>query len=154
MQNSILHFIIITWINFLIVALPPRLRATFTELLIGAILAGSGHLTKALLAVGFHKNYSTYFRMISEGKWSWLKVARQLLRLVMKCFPRLQWCFVIDDFICPRASKKAPQVKYHHEHGKKPNRPIIHLGTTVGHFRPVSDLGQDVHHFAHSAQIT
>jgi hypothetical protein len=96
---------------------------TFTELLIGAILSGSGHITQALLAVGFQKNYSTYFRMISEGKWSWLKLGRQLLRLVIKCFPRVEWFFIIDDFVCPRASKKAPQVKYHHDHAKKPNRP-------------------------------
>lgn len=123
MQNSALNFIIIAWINFIIVVVPPKLKATFTELLIGAILARSGHVTKALLAVGFGKHYSTYFRMISEGKWSWLKVTRQLARLVMKCFPRVQWTFVIDDFICPRASKKAPQVKYHHDHAKKPNRP-------------------------------
>lgn len=123
MQRSILDFVIIAWINFLIIALPIRIRATFTELLIGVIIAKSGHLTQALLAGGFSKHYSTYYRLITEGKWSWLKLGRQLTRLIIICFPRKRWYFIIDDFVVPRASKKAPQVKYHFDHAQKPNRP-------------------------------
>jgi len=123
MQNSILDFIIIAWINFLIIALPLRIRATFTELLIGTLVASSGHLTQALLSGGFCKHYSTYYRLITEGKWSWLKLGRQLARLIINCFPRETWFLIIDDFVVPLVSKKAPQVKYHCDHAKKPNRP-------------------------------
>ncbi len=70
MPNPILNFIISVWMNFIIIALPLRIRETFTELLMGRIVAGSEHLTQALLAGGFSKHYSTYNRLITEGKWS------------------------------------------------------------------------------------
>jgi hypothetical protein len=52
-----------------------------------------------------------------------LKVIKQLIRLIIRFFPRSEWNFIIDDFISPRSSKNAPETKYHHEHGQKPNRP-------------------------------
>jgi hypothetical protein len=61
--------------------------------------------------------------LIEKAKWSYLAVSRQLARLIVRCFPRREWNLVIDDFICPRNSKEAPEVKYYKEHSTKPNRP-------------------------------
>lgn len=125
MSSASLHFytLLVLWINFVIIALPVRVRSTYVELLIGAIISGSGHITDALLAVGHQKHFSTYYWLIEKAKWSWLAASKQLIRLIITCFPRNEWNLIIDDFICPRVSKKAPEVKFHHEHAQKPNRP-------------------------------
>ncbi len=123
MTTSVLHTIIVLWINFILSAMPVRLIRTYAELLIGVMISGSGHVTKALLAVGHQQHFSTYYWLLRESKWSWLKVSKQLVLLIIRFFPRVEWNFIVDDFICPRSSKQAPEVKYHHEHGQKPNRP-------------------------------
>ena len=48
MSNCQFYFIIVLWINFIIMALLKRASATYTELLIGAIISASGHITSAL----------------------------------------------------------------------------------------------------------
>jgi len=123
MSDFTLQYLIVLWLNFIFAALPVRIITTYAELLIGAIISGSGHITDALLAVGHQKHFSTYYRLIEKAKWSWLKVAKQLIRLIVTFFPRVEWNLIIDDFTCPRSSKDAPGAKYHHEHGQKPNRP-------------------------------
>lgn len=123
MKTSLLFEIVLCWINFLVLALPPRVMATYVELLIGAIVSGSGHVSDALLEVGHQKNYSTYYYMLEQGKWRWLGVTRQFIRLITTFFPRVEWVFIVDDFICPRSSKFAPAAYWHYEHSKKPNRP-------------------------------
>lgn len=122
MEVTILHIITICWINFVIAPMPKRAVSTYVELLIGTVLSGTGHVTDALLEVGHHKHFTTYYKMLQHGQWSWIAVARQLVWLIVKYFPRKEWNFVIDDFIVPRVSKKAPGVKFHHEHSQKPNR--------------------------------
>jgi hypothetical protein len=120
--------IIVLWINQITQALPLRVIATYVELLIGALIAKSGHLTDALLAVGHQKHFSTYYWLIEKAKWSWLKLTYQMVQLIVTCFPRKQWHFIVDDFICPRASRQAPHVAFHHDHGQKPNRPTYIWG--------------------------
>jgi len=130
MSSASLSFyaLVVLWINLIIAALPVRVRSTYVELLIGAIISGSGHITDALFAVGHQKHFSTYYWLVGKAKWSWIVVAKQLIRLVTSCFPRNEWNLIVDDFVCPRASKKAPEVRFHHEHCKKPNRPRFTWG--------------------------
>jgi hypothetical protein len=123
MEMSCLHFIAVLWLNFIIAPLPTRLVGTYVELLIGAIISGSGHITDALLEVGHQKHFSTYYWLLEKGKWSWLKITKQLFNLIVNFFPRQEWNFIIDDFICPRVSKTAPGAQFHYEHSNKPNRP-------------------------------
>jgi hypothetical protein len=123
METTALHLIAIGWINCVIAPIPHRAVSTYVELLIGAVLSGTGHVTDAMLAVGHQKHFTTYYKMLSLGQWSWIAIANQLVRLIIKFFPRQEWNLVIDDFIVPRVSDKAPGVKYHHEHSQKPNRP-------------------------------
>jgi len=122
MEISLLHLVAVCWINFVIVQIPKRAVGTYVELLIGAVLSGTGHVTDALLEVGHLKHFTTYYKMLQQGQWSFVDVARQLVLLIVKYFPRNEWNFVIDDFIVPRVSVKAPAVKYHYEHSQKPNR--------------------------------
>ena len=69
MQASLIQTIIVLWINFILVAVPPRLTGTYAELLIGALMSGSGHITEALFQVGHKKHFSTYYWLIEKGKW-------------------------------------------------------------------------------------
>ena len=108
MNTTCLYDVLVLWINFVIVALPPRTMASYVELLIGTIISGSGHITDALFEVGHQKNYSTYYYMLEQGKWAWLYVTKQFIRLITTFFPRVQWNFIVDDFVCPRSSKNAP----------------------------------------------
>jgi hypothetical protein len=122
METTLLHLIAICWINFVIAPIPKRAVSTYVELLIGTVLSGTGHVTDAMLEVGHQKHFTTYYKMLGQGQWSWIAVAKQLVLLIVKYFPRKEWNLVVDDFIIPRVSEKAPGVKYHHEHSQKPNR--------------------------------
>ncbi len=123
MKISDFHVILVLWINFVLCQLPRRCVRTYAELLIGAMISGSGHITAALLAVGHQKHFSTYYWLIEHGKWSWLKISKIVIKLIVTVFPRDQWNLIVDDFICPRSTEHAPGSKFHFDHSKKPNRP-------------------------------
>jgi hypothetical protein len=123
MQESLCDHLLVLWLNFIIQAVPARLAATFTELLIGAVLSQSGHITDALYNIGHRKHHTTYYWMLTTGKWSALQLNQRLIELILAAFPRFEFYLLLDDFICPRSTDKAPHAKYHHEHSQKPNRP-------------------------------
>ena len=106
MQEPLCENLLVLWLNFIIQAVPVRLVATFAELLIGALISGSGHISDALFHVGHQKHYSTYYWFLRHGKWSWVKVNIKLIELITTCFPRPELNLILDDFICPRSSKK------------------------------------------------
>ena len=109
------------WITFLCKALPPRSIGTFIELLMGAMLTSTGFVTDALLVVNMRNHWASYYKWLEEGKWSWLGLARQYVRLVLSCIPLDELYLIIDDSLVLRASKKAPGSQIHHQHGNKPN---------------------------------
>ena len=115
--------ILLCWITFLLLALPIRTRATFFELLIGALIARSGHITQAVLRIPSPKHWTTFYKLIEVGKWSYLLFGKQLLKLVLTFFPRSDWNLIVDDVAVVRSSKKAPGVHWVHNHTQKPNRP-------------------------------
>ena len=75
------------------------------------------------MAIVTKRHRGSYYKWIQQGVWSYLSLARQLLRLVVKAFSLKELFVIFDDTNVPRSSKKAPDVKYRHRHGKKPNRP-------------------------------
>ena len=111
------------FITFLTQALPVRSIPTFIELLIGAMLTQAGFVTQAWLAVSMYRHWTSYYKWLQKGKWSWVKLGIQIAKLVMTFFPKQQRYLVIDDTIIYRNSKKAPGSKINHEHGSKANRP-------------------------------
>lgn len=123
MQESLCDHLLVLWLNFIIQAVPVRLASTFAELLIGAVISQSGHITEALYHVGHRKHHTTYYWMLTSGKWSSLQLNQRLTELIVTTFPRVEFYLLLDDFICPRSSDKAPHAQYHHEHSQKPNRP-------------------------------
>ena len=109
------------WITFLSAALPPRSVATFLELLIGALLTPAGFVTEAYLVIAMRNHWTSYYKWLQAGKWSWLGLARQFVRLVLKVVSPEVVHLVVDDTVVLRASKKAPGSQIHHQHGNKPN---------------------------------
>ncbi len=109
------------WITFLCQALPPRSIGTFIELLFGAMLTPTGFVTDAWLMVNMRNHWSSYYKWLQKGKWSWLALARQFVRLVLVTIKQDVVHLAIDDTLTLRASKKAPGSQIHHQHGNKPN---------------------------------
>ncbi len=111
------------FITFLVQVLPLRSVPTFIELVIGAMLTETGFVTQAYLALPMKRNWSSYYKWIEKGKWSWVAVGVQMARLLIRMFPQPLWHLIIDDTLILRTSKKAPGSKIHREHSRKPNRP-------------------------------
>ena len=109
------------WITFLAEALPLRSVGTFIELLIGAMLTPAGFVTEAYLVVTMRNHWSSYYKWLQKGRWSWLGLSRQFVRLILKVVKQEVIHLVIDDTLTLRASKKAPGSQIHHQHGNKPN---------------------------------
>jgi len=109
------------WITFLCKALPLRSTGTFIELLIGSMLTPSGFVTDAYLMLDMRNHWTSYYKWLQNGRWSWLALARQFVRLVMTVVKRDVVHLVIDDTLTLRASKNAPGSQIHHQHGNKPN---------------------------------
>ena len=109
------------WITFLCRALPPRSAGTFVELLIGAMLTPTGFVTEAYLMLDMRNHWTSYYKWLQQGKWSWLALARQFVRLALMTCQQDVVHLVIDDTLTLRASKKAPGSQIHHQHGNKPN---------------------------------
>jgi hypothetical protein len=118
------------WSTFLAQALPIRSVPTFLELLFGAMLTQTGFVSEAWLAIDARRKWFSYYKWLEKGKWSWLALGRQMARLIAQQFGVEHVFLVIDDVLVPRASRRAPGVCRHHQHGNKPNRPRYMWGQT------------------------
>lgn len=116
------------WITFFTKSLPLRSVPTFIELLVGAMLTQSGFVVQSGAVIDLGRHWTTYFKWLQRGKWSWLALARQIARLVAKWFPCEACYLVIDDTLVFRSSTKAPDSQIHHQHAKKSNRPTFVQG--------------------------
>ena len=59
-----------TWVREIVGAIPGPARSTIAELLVGAMLGGGGHVTRALLAVTPRRGWQAYHGMLATGCWS------------------------------------------------------------------------------------
>lgn len=116
------------WITLLAQALPLRSIPTFIELLIGALLSRRGWITAAYLAIAAQRHWTTYYKWLQRGCWSWVRLGQYFAVLVLCSFPRRVWYLVLDDSVHCRASKKAPGSGRYHTHSRKPNRPTVVQG--------------------------
>lgn len=115
--------ILFDWITFLVKALPLRSVPTFIELLIGAMLTPTGFVTDVWLMVAMKRHWTSYFKWLQKGKWSWVGLAQQLAKLLVLQSTEPPRYLVIDDTLVLRNSKHAPSSQFHHQHGSKANRP-------------------------------
>ena len=109
------------WITFLSKVLPLRSTGTFIELLIGAMLSHTGFVTDAYQVLNMSRHWTSYYKWLQLGRWSWLALARQFIRLALQVIKEEVIYLAIDDTLTLRASKKAPGSQIHHQHGNKPN---------------------------------
>lgn len=123
MKKAKIPSIFFDWINYLCNVLPVRSIPTFIELLIGSMLTQTGFITDAQIAIDTKRHWGSYYKWIQQGTWSYLALAQRLLCLVISAFDLKELFLIFDDTYVPRSSKKAPDVKYHHQHGNKSNRP-------------------------------
>ncbi len=89
----------------------------------GAILTEAGFVTQAYLALPMKRHWTSYYKWLQKGKWSWVDLGIQVARMLVRFFPQAIWHLAIDDTHVRRTSKKAPKSKIYREHSRKSNRP-------------------------------
>ena len=110
------------WVNYLLLAFPLKLRPTFLELLFGAIIASSGHVTDALLAITFANQWSSYYKVIEYGSFHCRDIIKQWISLCLMLLGGDTIVMAIDDTLVLRSSRKAPGVDTHFDHAPKSNQ--------------------------------
>ncbi|WP_321532377.1 transposase [uncultured Desulfuromonas sp.] len=115
-------------ITFLAQALPKRSVPTFLELLFGAMLTQNGFVTEAWLAIRPKRHWTSYFKWLQKGRWSWVALGLQTARLALQRTEGSRCYVAIDDTVVFRCSRKAPESRIHHQHGCKVNRPVYVRG--------------------------
>lgn len=115
-------------ITFLAQALPKRSVPTFLELLFGAMLTQAGFVTEAWLAIRPRRHWTSYYKWLQKGRWSWIALGLQTARLALQQVSQRRCFLTIDDTLVFRSSRKAPESRIHHQHGQKTNRPRYVLG--------------------------
>ena len=92
------------WITFLAKSLPTRSMGTFIELLFGAILTPTDFVTDAYLVLNMQNHWTSYYKWLKEGKWSWVVLSKQFIRLTLRKIPGKVIHLAIDDTLTLRAS--------------------------------------------------
>lgn len=115
-------------ITFLAQALPKRAVPTWLELFFGAMLTHAGFVSEAWLAIRPKRHWTSYYKWLQTGKWSWVALGLQVARLALGFVSGKRCFLVIDDTVVCRCSRKAPESRFHHQHGNKANRPNFVLG--------------------------
>src|SRR3972149_905884 len=113
------------WISFLLLAVPPRSRRTFAELLVACMLSPTGWVTQAISVFVRVTHWTSYYKLIERANWDTSVLAQRLVSLIGAVFPQKTASLIIDDTLVPRVSKSAPGVDMRHDHAKKPNRPTF-----------------------------
>jgi len=107
---------------------PNRVKDTLSEIITGAVLSPAGFMTSAIAFIVRRKTWTTYYKMIENGKMSWVELCLQFFRMLVSENSLSTCNLIIDDTTVCRSSKKAPCVKFHHQHSNKVNRPKYLLG--------------------------
>jgi hypothetical protein len=111
-----------SWINFLLLAFPLKLRPTFLELLLGVLIASSGHVTDALFAITFANQWASYYKAIECGSFHCRNIIKQWISLCIMLLGGDTLTMALDDTQVLRSSQKAPGVDTHFDHAPKANQ--------------------------------
>lgn len=85
------------------------------------MLTSTGFVTDAYLMVSMRNHWTSYYKWLQKGRWSWVGLVRQFVGLIVQTLKPEDVYLVIDDTLVLRASEKAPGSQRHHQHGNKPN---------------------------------
>lgn len=110
------------WINWLLLAFPLKLRPTFLELIFGVLIASSGHVTEALLAITIANQWSSYYKAIEYGSFHCRDIVEQWIRLYLDLIGTDTIVMGLDDSQALRSSRKAPGAAVHFDHAPKANQ--------------------------------
>ncbi|MBK8387450.1 MAG: transposase [Candidatus Accumulibacter sp.] len=113
------------WVSFLLVAVPPRSRRTFVELLIGCMLNPEGWVTRAIGAIRREAHWTTYYKLIERAQVPVTELSLRLLQLVLTVCPAELVTLILDDTLVPRCAKFGPGISIKHDHSHKANRPTF-----------------------------
>jgi DDE superfamily endonuclease len=114
-----------TWVWEIVRSTPEPARATLTELIVGAMLACGGHVTRAILALTPRRGWQAYHWMLERGRFRLLGLVAALCDIVRRGTRGPRRFAVIDDTLAPRCSAKAPGAAVRFDHARKPNRPAF-----------------------------
>jgi hypothetical protein len=135
------------WVREIVRSTPEPARATLTELLVGAMLADGGHVTRAILAVTPRLGWQAYHWMLERGRFRLLGLVAALCGIVRHETGGPRRFAVIDDTLAPRCSAEAPGAAVRFDHARKPNRPAFLLCqafVTLGAVIPCRDRSRAV----------
>src|SRR3954451_17447132 len=97
------------WVGEVVLSLPQLARRTVAELIVGGLLAGGGHFTRAILALTPRLGWQAYHWMIERGRFRLLGLVAALCGIVRRETRGAPRRFaVIDDTLAPRCSARAP----------------------------------------------
>src|SRR3712207_1295442 len=103
--------------------IPGPARSTLAQLIVGAMLAQGGPVTRAVLALTPRLGWQAYHWMLARGRFRLLGLVAALCGIVQRetCGPRRFG--IINDTLAPRCSAKAPGAAVRFDHARKANRP-------------------------------
>jgi hypothetical protein len=130
-HETVFPTILSRWLREIVLSIPEAARATVAELMIGALLAGGGHVTQAFLALTPRLGWQAYHWMIERGSFRLLGLVAALCAILRRevagrCFA------ILDDTLAPRSSARAPGAAVRFDHAAKTNRPKFLLCQSFG----------------------
>src|SRR5215212_6634400 len=97
-----------TWMGEIVRSTPEPARATLAELIVGAMLAHGGHVTRAILALTLRLGWQAYHWMLEHGRFRLLGLVAALCGIVRRETRGPRRFAIIDDTLAPRCSARAP----------------------------------------------
>src|SRR5918995_7321610 len=104
------------WVREIVRSSPEPARITLGELIIGALLASGGHVTRAFLALTPRLGWQAYHWMLERGRFRLLGLISALCRIVRREIGAGRCFVVIDDTLAPPGFAQVPEVSGHIDH--------------------------------------
>jgi hypothetical protein len=115
------------WVGEIVQSSPETARITLGELIVGAMLASGGHVTRTFLALTPRLGWQAYHWMLEHGRFRLLGLIAALCRIVRREIGAGRCFVVLDDTLAPRCSAQAPGAAVRFDHAAKTNRPAFLL---------------------------
>jgi len=116
-----------TWVQEIVLSIPGPARSSLAELMVGAVLAQGGQVTRAILALTPRRGWQAYRWMLARGRFRLLGLVAALCGIVRRETGGSRRFAVIDDTLAPRCSARAPGAAVRFDHARKTNRPAFLL---------------------------
>src|SRR3954468_14809427 len=85
------------WVQEIVLSIPGRAQSTLAELMIGAMLAQGGPVTRAVLALAPQLGWQAYHWMLERGRFRLLGLISALCRIVRREIGGGGWFVLLDE---------------------------------------------------------